>query len=102
MNFFRKTLYYCAILGISAHQSKQPHPFNGKIVLGFFAFGCCFISHFVCIFWVTSEYDVKYVEKVTVASGAFIMFTCFASMVFNMAILFESFDMFEEVLGKSE
>lgn len=90
-----------AILGITAYQSLQPHPFNTKILMAFLMFSLSTTSHLIYIFHVAETFT-EYIECITTTSGSFIISVCFATMVFKMTTLFEFIVKVEELIAMRE
>lgn len=88
-------------LGISAYQSMQSYPFNGRILLGFFLFASSFIAHFVFIFATANDF-MEYVEGICTASACIIICVCFTSIVFQMTAIFKCIYDIERIILKSE
>lgn len=89
-----------AIIGISSPtQSNQKYAFM-KVLFGFLFFGCTFVSYFIYIFYVASGF-MEYVACIGVTSGTFIIFVCFASVVFRKTTIFECIDSIEKLIDTS-
>lgn len=101
INVFRKIQTNLSILGITADQSTQNHPFNAKISMGIFIFSYSIISHILYILYDAKGFD-KYIECICSTSARILITTCFGAMVFKMATLFKLIGRKEDLIATSE
>lgn len=92
---------YFAMLGISASQSIQKHPFNIQNLAVSCVFGITIIDGTIYIFHVADTFK-EYTEAVYFTSTTAINASIFASFVWKMSKMFESVDYLEDIIQKSE
>lgn len=101
MKLFQITQKNLAILGIDRNQSTQKHPFNGRILLGFFLFGLFIILTSTFFFHEASSFR-EYTETIYTLSGTIACTVAFTSTIFKMKMLFNFIAMSENIVDISK
>lgn len=102
MKIFKTIQEKYAILGISSSKHwTQKYSSGARLLFGFLLFGCNIVSLLLYILLVASGF-MEYMECISTASGTFIMFVCYATIVFKRTLIFETIDNIEIVIVTSE
>lgn len=100
MKIFRRVRKRYAILGISC-SSNQATSHSGRVLFGFFLYGCLILSHLVYLFRVATGF-MDGLECICSLSATSIMFLCFAAIVARKTTLFKCIDEMEKLNNASK
>lgn len=100
MKIFTKVRNSYAILGISS--SNRTSSTSLLLVLFIFLlYGCNFVSLYVYIFYVATDF-MELIECAGWSSGSAIIFVCFVAIVFRKTQLFKAINDMEKIFETSE
>lgn len=101
MEIFKSCRQYLMNVGINTHQSTRKHPFNARNVLALTVSALCVTSNIIFLLYDTETFE-EYISTLYSLSTAMICKITFMIAMWKMKKLFEIFDGFQCVIGKSE